>query len=206
MGHSTTTGLAILLAATGLACSPAGDHQADSSASTQTGGAQTEVPAVAPALEMLPTPFTAEQLRDEWVPGLRVELHRWTPSGEAFERWRVVVADADGVEIETVRLDKEGAPVGEPEVRRSRWTELRDHARYPVSAASRQRDTRSTRLGELEGWLYTLNDPKSGNTSELFFADSLPGAPVEMIVRSGDETVFRLEQTVHERSAAVPGE
>jgi hypothetical protein len=205
MGLPTTMGLAIALAAAGLTCSPTGDRHAGSAVSEADAKAQNERPAESPELEMLPTPFTAEQLRDEWVPGLRVELHRWTPSDEAFERWRVVAADADSVEIETVRIDKEGAPVGEPETRRSRWTELRDHASYPASVASRQRQTRSTKLGELEGWLYTLQDPKAGSTSELFFADSLPGAPVEMTVRSGDEIVFRLEQTEHERPAANPG-
>ena len=42
-------------------------------------------PAV-PAPEILERPFTAEQIRDEWVEGLQIKIRRWTPEAEIFEQ------------------------------------------------------------------------------------------------------------------------
>ena len=148
---------------------------------------------------MLPTPFTAEQIRAEWVVGFRLTLRRWVPAGERLERWRVVAADADGVEIENATVDADGNVVGEPVTRRSSWTELRDHASFPAVEATRSRATRSTALGKLEGWLYAVAGPEAGMTSELFFADSLPGAPVEMTAWQDGQKVFELEQVDREQ-------
>lgn len=204
MGYGTTTGLAVLLAVAGLGCSPS-EQRRDTTAAAQPSADRADGVKTPPQMEMLPTPFSAEQIRDEWVAGLEVVMRRRTSSDEAFERWRVVAADAEGVEIEVVPVDAAGEPAGEMQTRRSTWTELRDHARYPTSVAARERVTRDTPLGELEGWLYTLSDPKAGTTSELFFADALPGAPVEMTVRSSDQVMFELAQIRHERPTAAPG-
>jgi hypothetical protein len=143
---------------------------------------------------ILPTPFTAEQIRAEWVEGFRLTMRRWAPSGEALERWRVVAADAEGVEIEFAVVDADGVVAGEPAIRRSSWTELRDHASFPAAAATRSRVSRSTALGELEGWRYAVTGPEAGTTSEFFFAESLPGAPVQMIAWQDGQKVFELEQ------------
>jgi len=203
MGYRTTV-LAVLLAVAALGCGPNDQQQAGPAATRPAEEAGGAMPAPA-QMEMVPEPFSAEQIRDEWVEGLEVVMRRRTPSDEAYERWRVVAADADGAEIEIVPVDADGEPVGDPQTRRSAWTELRDHARYPAAVAERERATRSTPLGELEGWMYTLRDSKAGTTSELFFADTLPGAPVEMTVRSGEDVLFELEQIKHERPAATPG-
>jgi len=156
--------------------------------------------------EMLPTPFTAEQIRAEWVEGFRLTMRRWAPAGERLERWRVVAADAEGVEIENAVVDADGTVVGEPVTQRSSWTELRDHASFPAAGATRSRVTRSTALGELEGWLYTVPGPESGMTSEFFFADSLPGAPVQMAAWQAGEKVFEPEQLDRERPHGAAGE
>ena len=55
---------------------------------------------VAAVPEILERPFTAEQIRDEWVEGLRLRVRRWTSNAEAYENWRVIGSDADGVDIE----------------------------------------------------------------------------------------------------------
>jgi hypothetical protein len=149
--------------------------------------------------EMLPTPFTAGQIRSEWVTGFRLTMRRWTPTGETLERWRVVAADAEGVEIENATIDADGNVVGEAVIRRSAWTELRDHASFSATSATRSRATRATPLGELEGWLYAVAGPEAGMTSEYFFADSLPGAPVQMTVWQSGQKVLELEQLDREQ-------
>ena len=143
---------------------------------------------------MLPTPFTAEQIRAEWVTGFRLTMRRWSQAGEKLEQWRVVAADAEGVEIENAVVDTDGAVVGEPVTRRSSWSELRDHASFPAAVAARSRVTRPSPLGQLDGWLYAVSGPEAGMTSEFFFADSLPGAPVQMIAWQDGQKVFELEQ------------
>jgi len=59
-------------------------------------------------------------------------------------------------------------------------------------------------MGDLEGWLYTVDDPDQGTVSELFFADALPGAPVQMTVRQGGQVVVELEQIARQRPAQPP--
>lgn len=154
---------------------------------------------------MLPTPFTADQIRDEWKPGFELTMRRWTAEGESLERWRVVAADQDGVDIEFAAVSCDGEVIEQPVTRHSTWTELRDHASYSASVASRSRDGRITKLGDLEGWLYTVDNTEENTVSDLFFADSLPGAPVQMTVRRGDEKVMVLEQIARRSSAVSSG-
>ena len=148
----------------------------------------------APAPEILERPFTAEQIRDEWVEGLEIKIRRWTPEAEIFEMWTVVAADAEGVDIESVVYGTDGVPREEPSVQRSGWVELRDHATFPAGAATRESTVRQTPLGELAGWLYTVPGPTAGSVNEFFFAESLPGAPVFVHVLQNGERVEIFEQ------------
>ena len=194
----------VILALAGAACGPARDP-ATAPASVPAGADATPA-ALSPdveRVEMLPTPFTAEQIRAEWAAGLRLTMRRWALTGERLERWRVVAADAEGVEIEHATVDADGSVVGEPVTRRSTWTELRDHASFSATVAARSRVTRSTALGELEGWLYAVTGPDAGMRSEYFFADSLPGAPVQMTAWQDGQKVFELEQLERERPPAA---
>ena len=197
---------ALLLAASTVACGRFERPGTAPATSSPPENAVTEVPSVSADSGPLPTPFTADQIRDEWTPGLQLTMRRWTPDGDTFERWRVVAADQDGVDIEFATVDGDGSEVDEPVVRHSTWAELRDHASYPESKATRTREGRVTTLGDLEGWLYTVDDPDQGSVSEFFFADSLPGAPIQMTVRQGDRVVLELEQIARQRPALpAPG-
>jgi hypothetical protein len=153
-------------------------------------------PAEAAILEQ---PFTAEQIRDEWVAGFSLVMRRSTPGEARLERWTVLAADAEGCEIEFAALADDGAVSGEPVVQRSTWSELRDHARFPAAGASREWTHRDTALGALEGWLYRVPEEGSEAVSEFFFVPGLPGAPVQMRTIEGGETVFELEQIERSR-------
>lgn len=150
----------------------------------------------------LPTPFTADEIRAEWIEGLELVMRRSTPDGESLERWRVISADEDGVDIEFSPIDALGRPVGEPRLQRSGWEDLRDHARFPADRASRTRVVETTPLGELEGWLYTVKEPEEGVVSNYFFAESLPGAPVHFTVVNNDQTILELVQMERGRPPA----
>lgn len=144
-------------------------------------------------------PFTAEQIRSAWVPGLTLELSRKTPEGEKLERWTVMASDAEGAYIEYATLDAEGSVEGEPRLERSTWLELRDHASFKADRSRRVTITRDTELGELAGWLYTVDDRGTGTVSEYFFARAYPGAPVHVRVTRGEELVMELSQLARHR-------
>jgi hypothetical protein len=167
---------------------------AAAAASAQTPAEPTPAPA-----DILPRPFTAEQIRAEMAPGFTAVLGRRTPEGESRQRWTVVAADAEGVEIEYAALDGAGRPTGEPRVAHSGWVELRDHATFPADRSTREEVTRDTALGRLDGWLYTVRDPDAGTVAEFFFAAAYPGAPVEMRVTQGGETVMEMRQLERHR-------
>ncbi|MCP4664284.1 MAG: hypothetical protein GY856_53550 [bacterium] len=157
------------------------------------------VAAAEPALDpedptLLRRPFTAEEIRAEWIQGLTLKIRRSSPGGEIVERWTVVAADAEGVDIEYATLDADGDVVSEPAVRRSGWLELRDHASFKADRSTREETTRGTSLGELQGWLYTVRDEETGTVTEFFFAKSLPGAPVEMRILKDGEPFMELVQ------------
>lgn len=141
---------------------------------------------------VLERPFTAEQIRDEWIEGLRLRIRRWTPDAEAFELWKVIGADADGVEIESTSIA--GGAAGKPSVQYSTWIELRNHASFPAQTATRRRVTTTTSLGALDGWLYVVKTPDDDVVTELFFADAYPGAPVVVRVLNDGEVVETFEQ------------
>jgi hypothetical protein len=148
---------------------------------------------------ILPRPFTAEQIRDEWVPGLIIDMRRQTPEGVVVQRWTVVAADAEGVDIEYAKLDEAGEPSEERQVQRSGWVELRDHAAFPADRSTLEEVTRETALGTLEGWLYTVRDAESGGVTEFFFARSFPGAPVYMRAEQAGKLVMKLTQIARSR-------
>lgn len=156
------------------------------------------------AAETLPAPFTAEQIRGEWTPGLTIVFHFNFPDRQEWQRWTVVEADADTAVIEYLPLDARGQPVATPQRAPSRWTELRDHALFPAAEARRERVDRETVLGRFEGWLYTVRDPRAETMSRYFFADELPGAPLWMETRQAQEVLLTLNQIARQRLAGPP--
>lgn len=142
--------------------------------------------------EHLPTPYSAEQIRDAWQVGLTVVTHVWTPRGESTSHTIVTDWTEDQVSMIEQPLDDKGEAVGEPNPIKVSWIDLRDHARFPKAAATRERGTRTTPLGALEGWLYTMKHDET-NQSEFFFADAFPGPPVVFLRRSDGEVIMRAE-------------
>ena len=150
---------------------------------------------------LLRRPFTADEIRDEWVEGFRLLIRRTTPVAVKIERWTVISADDEDAEIEYAILDEDNN-VSESAVRGTTWVELRDHASFPAATANREWVTRSTGLGTYDGWLYRVTGGGGAVVEEYFFVPSLPGAPLEMKILDGDTTVFTLEQMARLRPDA----
>ena len=148
---------------------------------------------------ILMRPCSADEIRDEWIPGFRLLMRRTSSEGTQVERWTVVSADDEGAEIEFATIASDGSVEGESSIVRSGWTELRDHASFPAAHSTREWVSRSTALGDFEGWLYRVAEPDSAVINEFFFVPTLPGAPVHMRTIEGDTTVFELEQTARLR-------
>ena len=150
---------------------------------------------------LLRRPFTADEIRDEWIEGFRLLIRRTTPEGTSVERWTVLSADDEGAEIEYVTLDQDNN-VSESAVRTATWVELRDHASFPAATATREWITRSTGLGTYDGWLYRVSGDDGASVEEFFFVPSLAGAPIQMKIVNGDQTIFELEQLARLRPDA----
>ena len=127
--------------------------------------------------EILPTPYTAEEVRDAWVEGFEVTTRTRSAEGEIYSRTRVIAWSETGFGLVEIQVDERGRPLKRDVSRYTgTWEELRAHALFPVSRASRERTEWDTPLGQLEGWLYLVRGEEG--TMEFFFADDLPGPPV----------------------------
>ena len=198
-----TARLILILFLMTLGCGP-GDDPTGGTGTGDPGVASTT--AAAPDLEpndptLLRRPFTADEIRNEWVEGFRLLIQRTTLEGSSVERWTVLSADEEGAEIEYVTLDQDNN-VSESAVRTTTWVELRDHASFPAATATREWITRSTSLGTYDGWLYRVSGNNGASVEEYFFVPSLAGAPIQMKIVNGDQTIFELEQMVRLRPEA----
>jgi hypothetical protein len=193
--------LGILVVAGGIGCSQEPGTSAGPSRSAEESPMIETAHRESASSTLLPTPFTADEIRAEWIEGFQLVIGRRSPSEERLERWTVMSADEDGALIEYAEIDPFGIVSGEPVVRRSTWRELRDHASFRADRASRERVVRITPLGELDGWLYTVRDLESGTVTEFFFAAAMPGAPVEMEMLEDGKMLLALEQLERYRPA-----
>jgi hypothetical protein len=127
-----------------------------------------------------------------------VGLRRSTPDEVRLERWTVEAADEESVEIEYATVAEDGTVIGESATETSGWIELRDHATFAAAASTREQASRSTALGDLDGWLYRVRQDDE-TAQEFFFVPEMPGAPVLMRILAGHNTVFELEQLERQR-------
>lgn len=146
------------------------------------------------AADILPFPYSADEIRHAWQQGLVLTVETVSPQGTQRQRWTVRSADAEGADIEYANLTADGSVAGEPAVQRATWTELRDHATFAAATASRQKVQRKTALGKLNGWLYTVVDEAAGTTTELFFADGMAGAPTTMVMHKDGVEMMSMRQ------------
>jgi hypothetical protein len=148
--------------------------------------------APAPPPAALPTPYSAEQIRDAWQPGFRVEM-RSTEAGVAtLQRMTVVSATAEAVTIRSESLGENGEASEPASELTAKWAELRDHGLFEATKATRERAECHSRLGSLPGWRYATTTT-SGDALTMCFADATPGPPVEYETRREGKLLSRTE-------------
>lgn len=133
---------------------------------------------------MLPTPYTADAIREAFQPGVFLAFDVTTGGATSRQRWQVTQATADEV---TIAFTVQGAT----DVKTSAFEDLRQHAAFPADTAERERVSWDSSLGPVEGWVYTVQ----GETLRTFwFADAYPGPPLLMTVHNGETETMRMEQ------------
>lgn len=120
--------------------------------------------------------------------------YRTVKEGESamITRTRVSESNATHATFETHMLDSDGQPVGEPERSTSTWTELMEHATFPVDKTTIEDVSLKTPAGTFDAWLYTVEGPKAGVVTRFYFAKEHPGAPVQYEQIVDQEVVFKV--------------
>lgn len=139
----------------------------------------------------LPTPFSAQQIREATPDGRRVVV-RVEPAGQPAAVRATVFTDpdADGVTLVRTTLDADHAPVGEDHRERTTWLELQGHASFPADRSVLERVRLELGGEELTCLRYTVGDGDA--VDQYWFAVERPGMPVLLESRRGPELVVRV--------------
>lgn len=148
--------------------------------------------AEAPAPETLPVPYSADQIREKWVVGFRLEARTVAGETESLERTEVTAADAEQVSMRFELVAADGEPAKPPQDYTAKWEELRDHALFESAKATRERAECRSQLGTQPGWRYVTTDA-NGDALTMCFADATPGPPVEHETRRDGKLLSRTE-------------
>jgi len=140
----------------------------------------------------LPTPFSAEQIRDYNRPGRTMHLRTEVPGEKpSYRVIRFVEVDADGAVQEHWAADEIGEPIGELVRRRTTWIGFQYHASQPRDLTTVDELELELPFGRFDCWRYTVRGENEDSTI-FWFAKELPGMPVQIEDRDADELI---EQT-----------
>jgi hypothetical protein len=147
------------------------------------------------ASEILPTPFTAEQIRGSCPPGTQV-VYRIQLTDQPPMLQFMLFRDGDEVNatIESWAESGRGEPLGPRGTSVTPWTELRDHALL-AAGSTRAQEKFTTEQGELEGWHYSepVDDERGKGTREFWFDQRFPGPPALLVETVGGMETMRME-------------
>lgn len=148
----------------------------------------------------LPTPFTADQIREAMPVGAFRDFRNTVADGAvARSHFEVIEADAEGALLTYSERRTDGEPTRAPQQGRESWDDLRLHARFPAA------DTRW--LGEEEVEVpagrflarhYEVLKVEPGRPAtvwDYWFAPKLPGPPVKFTVKQGGILLVTSELT-----------
>ena len=131
----------------------------------------------APASDVAPTPYTAEQIRDSTRTVTSIEYKVEIPGKAVVRRLlRFNGANDEGVDVASQTLDEAGAPLGEPKAEHARWDELRKHAEFPWTATKIREESVTVPAGAFECTVYEVT--RDGTVTTFYFAKKAPGPPV----------------------------
>lgn len=151
-------------------------------------------------MEQLPTPFTAEQIRDA-SRDRRLRLVTEAPDAEPVHSVTEFVGWSDaGVTMRATTVDADGVPVEPPIEHWATWDDLRRHALFPAADTTLTDERITTPLGALDTLRYSRD---VGDRQLVFwFAVGFPGMPVRYETRVGGVVV---SSTTVVESGVEPG-
>jgi hypothetical protein len=118
---------------------------------------------------LLPTPFTADEIRDATGVGKTIRLRVDLPDGTRTSRVnRFIDVDAEGATLE--RWSRDGR--SDLTVSRVTWRELQGHAAFDAATTTRSTETAALPLGDLVCLRYDTAD------GTFWFSPQHPGMPV----------------------------
>ena len=149
---------------------------------------------------LAPAPFTAPQIRAATKPGrtyrFKMEMLGQRPHIQQIEF--IAVSEA-GCTTKSTRLDLQGQPLAGAGVSQATWDDLVKHAAYPAAATTIIDEACETPAGKFSCKLYTVESEDNGArlVRSVWFARSLPGAPVKTLVERGGVVVMRMVLEAH---------
>jgi hypothetical protein len=148
-------------------------------------------PASPPAEEMLPTPYTAEQIRDAMPVGTTLKFVTEEAGKPAVTSlWTVVAADAETGTFRFQELAPDGTPAGVAEESTFPWPDLRDHALFPAAGTTRADSEVETPAGRFRTLSYEVRTAE--DVQRFHFSVDHPGPPVWMQVEKGGQVVLTM--------------
>jgi hypothetical protein len=168
--------------------------------SAETSGSPAEgdpaAPGEAPALA--PPPFTAEQIRDATKVGRTYRFAMRQGEQTATVTMRFTAVSAERATIERSVTDASGNALDQG-TDEATWADLVDHASYPADATEITETTVEVPAGKFDALLYTVTADQDGKAfvSRMYFAKSLPGAPVKAEITVGDQSMLSMELLEH---------
>ena len=135
---------------------------------------------------LLPTPFSADEIRDASGSGKLIRILVEQPDGERFERVnRFSDCDDEGATLERWLVAADGEVEGEVSSGRVTWRELQRHAAFPADRTTATEETVELPIGRVECLRYDTHDEESDSGDAVdaapktfWFARDFPGMPV----------------------------
>jgi hypothetical protein len=142
----------------------------------------------------LPTPFTAEQIRES-CKGRKIKLLSETPGKpNSYQVFEFRQGDAEKADFDVSLLDAQGKQMGQKQPVQPPWKALQGHASYPKATTTLTREKKTTSAGAFDCWLYTTTETKEGKThvSRFWFARSMPGPPILLTTEIDGKIAFKM--------------
>ena len=146
----------------------------------------------------LPTPFTADQIREANPPGTTLVFRIEQRDSPPLMRTVQFVDGSDSTAvIEERRRTLEGAVVGTDETYEVAWTRLRDHASFPEARTTVRESSTTVPAGSFRCRLHEVTGGDADGAfpttvSRFYFAPERPGPPVRYEMETDGEITFRM--------------
>ncbi|MBN2383511.1 hypothetical protein JXQ70_11565 [bacterium] len=131
--------------------------------------------------DQLPTPFSAEQIRDFCKNGRKIMMLIEVPGKAPMLQVTDFANSTDEIaSLTSYNMDLKGTLIGEKQTSQKSWKDLQAHAAFPAVLATVRSDMMQLSIGKYDCWFYTMTEEKDGKKeiNSLWFAKDLPGPPI----------------------------